>query len=38
LVQALSALVAAGRRRFTATVELWTLIGVFTAGRLLTPV
>jgi hypothetical protein len=41
LGQALSALVAAAiawRRRFTATVEMWTLIGVFTAGRLLTPV
>ena len=40
LAQALSALVAAAvawRRRFTAAVEMWTLIGVFTAGRLLTP-
>jgi hypothetical protein len=41
LAQALSALVAAAvawRHRFTATVEVWTLIGVFTAGRLLAPV
>ncbi|MEU0157143.1 hypothetical protein [Micromonospora fulviviridis] len=41
LAQALSALAAAAaawRRRFTSTVEVWTLIGVFTAGRLLTPV
>jgi transposase-like protein len=41
LGQALSALVAAAiawRRRFGTAVEMWTLIGVFTAGRLLTPV
>jgi transposase-like protein len=41
LAQALSALAAAAaawRRRFASTVEVWTLIGVFTAGRLLTPV
>jgi hypothetical protein len=40
LAQALSGLVAAvtaWRNRFTGGVEAWTLIGVFTAGRLLTP-
>jgi transposase-like protein len=34
---ALAAAVAAWRRRFTRHARAWTLIGVFTRGRLLTP-
>jgi hypothetical protein len=35
---ALAAAVAAWRRRFTRYAGAWTLIGVFTGGRLLTPI
>jgi hypothetical protein len=35
---ALAAAVAAWRRRFTRHADAWTLIGMFTAGRLLTPI
>jgi uncharacterized protein DUF6431 len=35
---ALAAAVVAWRRRFAGPVDAWTLIGVFTGGRLLTPV
>jgi hypothetical protein len=35
---ALAAAVTAWRRRFARHAEAWTLVGVFTAGRLLTPI
>jgi hypothetical protein len=34
---ALAAAVLAWRRRFAGNTEVWTLIGAFTAGRLLAP-
>jgi hypothetical protein len=34
---ALTAAVLAWRRRFARPVQTWTLIGAFTAGRLLAP-
>jgi transposase-like protein len=38
VLAALAAAVAAWRRRFARHAEAWTLIGVFTRGRLLTPI